>query len=81
MAVRPHSRNTSGPRIMMEAFSRTLAALALGLSSAIMLVQGEVTIASIDVSPITGNASNQAIALMISGTEAGSTLVIEGSAD
>ena len=81
MAVRPHSRNTSGPQIMMEAFSRTLAALALGLSSAIMLVQGEVTIASIDVSPITGNASNQAIALMISGTEAGSTLVIEGSAD
>ena len=81
MAVRPHSRNTSGPRIMMEAFTRTLAALALGLSSAIMLVQGEVTIASIDVSPITGNASNQAIALMISGTEAGSTLVIEGSAD
>ena len=81
MAVRPHSRNTSGPRIMMEAFSRTLAALALGLSSAIMLVQGEVTIASIDVSPITGNASNQTIALMISGTEAGSTLVIEGSAD
>ena len=81
MAVRPHSRNTSGPRMMMEAFSRTLAALALGLSSAIMLVQGEVTIASIDVSPITGNASNQAIALMISGTEAGSTLVIEGSAD
>ena len=81
MAVRPHSRNTSGPRIMMEAFSRTLAALALGLSSAIMLVQGEVTIVSIDVSPITGNVSNQAIALMISGTEAGSTLVIEGSAD
>ena len=81
MAVRPHSRNTSGPRIMMEAFSRTLAALALGLSSAIALGQGEVTIASIDVSPITGNASNQAIALMISGTEAGSTLVIEGSAD
>ena len=81
MAVRPHSRNTSGPRIMMEAFTRTLAALALGLSSAIMLVQGEVTIASIDVSPITGNASNQAIALMISGTEAGSTLVIEGSAN
>ena len=81
MAVRPHSRNTSGPRIMMEAVSRTLAALALGLSSAIMLVQGEVTIASIDVSPITGNASNQTIALMISGTEAGSTLVIEGSAD
>ena len=81
MAVRPHSRNTSGPRIMMEAFSRTLAALALGLSSAIMLVQGEVTIASIDVSPITGNASNQTIALMISGTEAGSTLVIEGSSD
>ena len=81
MAVRPHSRNTSGPRIMMEAFSRTLAALALGLSSAIMLVQGEVTIASIDVSPITGNASNQTIALMISGTEAGSTLVIEGAAD
>ena len=81
MAGRPHSRNTSGPRIMVEAFSRTLAALALGLSSAIMLVQGEVTIVSIDVSPITGNVSNQAIALMISGTEAGSTLVIEGSAD
>jgi len=81
MAVRPHSRNTSGPRIMMEAFSRTLAALTLGLSGAIALGQGEVTIASIDVTPITGNASSQAIALTISGTEAGSTLLIEGSAD
>ena len=81
MAVRPHSRNTSGPRIMVKAFSRTLAALTLGLSGAIALGQGEVTIVSIDVTPITGNASSQAIALTISGTEAGSTLLIEGSAD
>ena len=81
MAVRPNSRNTPGPRIMVEAFSRTLAALTLGLSGAIALGQGEVTIASIDVTPITGNASSQAIALTISGTEAGSTLLIEGSAD
>ena len=81
MAVRPNSRNTPGPRIMVEAFSRTLAALTLGLSGAIALDQGEVTIASIDVTPITGNASSQAIALTISGTEAGSTLLIEGSAD
>jgi len=81
MAVRPNSRNTPGPRIMVEAFSRTLAALTLGLSGAIALGQGEVTIVSIDVTPITGNASSQAIALTISGTEAGSTLLIEGSAD
>ncbi len=81
MAVRPHSRNTSGPRIMVKAFSRTLAALTLGLSGAIALGQGEVTIASIDVAPVAGDASNQTIALTISDAEAGSSLVIEGSAD
>ena len=81
MAVRPNSRNTPGPRIMVEAFSRTLAALTLGLSGAIALGQGEVTIASIDVAPVAGDASNQTIALPISAAEAGSSLVIEGSAD
>ena len=81
MAVRPHSRNTSGPRIMVKTFSRTLAALTLGLSGAIALGQGEVTIASIDVAPVAGDASNQTIALTISDAEAGSSLVIEGSAD
>jgi len=81
MAVSSHNRNTPGPRIMVEAFSRTLAALALGLSGAIVLSQGEVTIVSIDVTPITDNASKQAIVLTISGTETGSSLLIEGSAD
>jgi len=66
---------------MLKAFSRTLAALALGLSSATALGQFTDTIVSINVKPVDGDATRQAIALTISDAEAGSSLVIEGSAD
>ena len=66
---------------MLKAFSRTLAALALGLSSATALGQFTDTIVSINVKPVDGDATRQAIALTISDAEAGSLLVIEGSAD
>ena len=66
---------------MLKAFSRTLAALALGLSSATALGQFTDTIVSINIKPVDGDATRQAIALTISDAEAGSSLVIEGSAD
>jgi cyclophilin family peptidyl-prolyl cis-trans isomerase len=81
MAVKLHSRNTPGPRIMMKIFYGTFAALALALSGTTALCQGAVTIASIDVTPVAGDTARQSIALTISGTDAGSALIIEGSAD
>ena len=66
---------------MLKAFSRTFAALALGLSGATALGQFTDAVVSINVKPVDGDTTRQAIALTISDTAAGSSLVIEGSAD
>ncbi len=81
MAATPLSRNTSGPRIMMKTFYRTLAALALGLFGATALGQGADAILSIDVTPVDGDATRQTIALTIGDAEAGSILLVQGSDD
>jgi cyclophilin family peptidyl-prolyl cis-trans isomerase/FKBP-type peptidyl-prolyl cis-trans isomerase len=67
--------------MVMKIFSRTLAALALGLSGATALGQGTEAIVSIDVTPVADDPTRQAIALTISDAQAGSTLYIQGSAD
>ncbi len=66
---------------MLKAFSQTFAALALGLSGATALGQFTDAVVSINVKSVDGDTTRQAIALTISDTEAGSSLVIEGSAD
>ena len=66
---------------MLKAFSKTFATLALGLSGATALGQFTDAVVSINVKPVDGDTTRQAIALTISDTEAGSSLVIEGSAD
>jgi peptidyl-prolyl cis-trans isomerase A (cyclophilin A) len=66
---------------MLKDFFRTFAALALGLSGATALGQFTDAVVSINVKPVDGDTTRQAIALTISDTAAGSSLVIEGSAD
>jgi cyclophilin family peptidyl-prolyl cis-trans isomerase/FKBP-type peptidyl-prolyl cis-trans isomerase len=66
---------------MLKAFSQTFAALVLGLSGATALGQFTDAVVSINVKSVDGDTTRQAIALTISDTEAGSSLVIEGSAD
>ena len=66
---------------MMKTFYRSLAVLALGLSGATELGQGTEAIVSIDVTPVAGDPTRQAIALTISDADAGSILFIEGSSD
>ena len=66
---------------MMKTFYRSLAVLALGLSGATALGQGTEAIVSIDVTPVAGDPTRQAIALTISDAEAGSILFIQGSSD
>ena len=66
---------------MIKTFYRSLAVLALGLSGAAALAQGTEAIVSIDVTPVAGDPTRQAIALTISNAEADSILYIQGSSD
>ncbi|MDP7585195.1 MAG: hypothetical protein QF920_05265, partial [Verrucomicrobiota bacterium] len=62
---------------MIKTFYRSLAVLALGLSGAAALAQGTEAIVSIDVTPVAGDPTRQAIALTISNAEADSILYIQ----